>query len=43
MQVNIYVVNMIPLNPRINTAQPFASPPSHVSSFGLSLIKLTML
>lgn len=38
MQVKIYVVNVIPLNPRIDTAQPFASPPSHASSFGLSLL-----
>ena len=34
----IYVVNMMPLNPRIDTAQPFASPPSHVSSSGLLLL-----
>lgn len=26
MQVKIYVVNVIPLNPHIDTAQPFASP-----------------
>lgn len=38
MQVKIYVVNMMPLNPRIDTAQPFASPPSHASSFGLLLL-----
>lgn len=34
----IYVVNIIPLNPHIDTAQPFASPPSHVSSSGLLLL-----
>lgn len=38
MQVKIYVANVIPLNPHIDTAQPFASPPSHVSSFNLLLL-----
>lgn len=38
MQVKIYVVNIIPLNPHIDTTQPFASPPSHVSSSGLLLL-----
>ena len=38
MQVKIYVVNVMPLSPRIDTAQPFASPPSHASSFGLTLL-----
>lgn len=38
MQVKIYVANVIPLNPRIDTVQPFASPPSYASSSGLLLL-----
>lgn len=32
------MVNIIPLNPRIDTAQPFASPPPRASSFNLLLL-----
>lgn len=32
------MVNIIPLNPRIDTAQPFASPPSHASLSGLLIL-----
>lgn len=37
MQVKIYVVDM-PLNPHIDTVQPFASPPPRASSFNLLLL-----